>query len=138
MRAAPPFALTPPRASRRWKPNREEDLLQCQAYDFLCRTLPRNAFAMHPANGGFRLPSEAKRLKGFGVLPGAADLLIVVEGKLYAIELKSAKGDVSPAQINFQAMCHRAGVPYAVARSLGEVEAALRRWNVPLAGRVAA
>lgn len=133
-----PFRLTPPRAARKFRRNREEDALQASAYEYLCRALPAGSFAFHPANGGFRLPTEAKRLKCFGVLPGAADLLIVHRRCLYAIELKSPKGVVSYAQLDFETLCHRAGVPYAICRSLDQVEAALREWGVPLSARVAA
>ena len=31
---------------------------------------------LHPANGGYRLPTEAAALSGLGVRPGAADLLL--------------------------------------------------------------
>jgi hypothetical protein len=138
MSAAGEFRLTSPRAKRKWQPNHEEDALQRQAYEFLCRALPRDAFAFHPANGGFRLPTEAKRLKGAGVLPGCADLLIVVGGRLYAIELKARRGVVSEAQRAFERLCAAASVPYAICRSLADVEQTLRDWGVPLVGRVAA
>jgi hypothetical protein len=49
-------------------------------------------FAFHPANGGFRRPVEAARLKGLGVRPGVPDLIAIHRGQVYAVELKSEGG----------------------------------------------
>jgi hypothetical protein len=34
-------------------------------------------YAFHPANGGYRLPTEAKRFIGQGVRPGTTDVICI-------------------------------------------------------------
>lgn len=56
--------------------------------------------------------------------PGLPDLLVFMP-KLVFIEVKSATGRLTPAQRDFQARCAAAQVSYLVARSVGDVVAAL-------------
>lgn len=66
--------------------------------------IPQLALAFHPANGGYRNPIEARRLKGLGVRAGVPDVMIPatqVGGAGYAglaIELKAGKNTNSEAQ----------------------------------------
>jgi hypothetical protein len=131
------FRLTAPRASRK-KAVLVEQELHIAVADYLRLSLPRHWLFLHVANEGIRSKAAAGILKRMGFLSGAADIFIAGDGRLYCLEIKAPDGDVSPAQIDFQASCHRAGVPYAVCRSQDEVEAALRSWGIPLRGRVAA
>lgn len=84
----------------------------------------------------FSIPNEAKRserlgaeMKRMGMLPGVADLCIVIQGRAHFLELKSRDGKQSPEQILFQADCDEAGIPYAVAHSIDEALKTLRGWG---------
>lgn len=115
-----------------------EDVLQMQVMRFLAIAAP-GLLAYHPANGGYRNPREARKLKDMGVKPGVADLaLILPDSRAAFIELKVGKNRQTDTQKAFQADCERIGAPYAVCRSLEEVEASLRAWGVPLRSRGAA
>lgn len=112
-----------------------EDILQMQVARFLQIAAPALCW-FHPANGGYRNPREAKKLKDMGVKPGVADLaLILPDARAAFIELKVGKNRQTDTQKDFQAECERIGAPYAVCRSLDEVETTLRAWNVPLRAR---
>lgn len=126
-----------PIKSSRKRQSPEEDL-QMAVVKFLTHALGKDSMFFHPANGGYRHFTEARRLKGMGVVPGMPDLCVINGGRLIGIELKSDIGRVS----DVQAYCHdrlrRAGVPVAVCRSLDEVVAALVTAGVALQARVAA
>ena len=112
-----------------------EDILQMQVARFLQIAAPALCW-FHPANGGYRNPREAKKLKDMGVKPGVADLaLILPDARAAFIELKVGKNRQTDTQKDFQAECERIGAPYAVCRSLDEVETTLRGWGVPLRAR---
>lgn len=87
----------------------------------------------HVPNGGRRNLKEAARLKAEGVVPGVADLLLLVPNAKvnwhyedvsgYAglcIEMKTAKGHQSPVQKEWQKKVEEFGYRYAVCRSLDE------------------
>ncbi len=74
----------------------------------------------HAANGGWRSPTEAARLKAMGVVPGVADLLLIYRGRVHAIELKTPTGRQSPAQKQWQRVCETQGVSYTVVRGIEE------------------
>ncbi len=113
----------------------QEDILQMQVARFLKVVAPDLCW-YHPANGGYRNPREAAKLKDMGVRPGVADLaLILSDGRAAFIELKVGKNRQTDTQIAFQADCERLGAPYAVCRSLDDVETTLRAWGVPLRAR---
>lgn len=82
-------------------------------------------------NGGYRNPREAARLKTTGVLAGIPDILIVGKaGQAYFLEVKAAKGKLSPAQKDIHAQLETLGAPIATVRSVDDVRAALREWGV--------
>lgn len=112
-----------------------EDILQIQVVRFLRIAAPDLLF-FHAANGGSRHPAEARKFKDMGVLPGAPDLCFVLpDGRFGAIELKVGKNRLTTDQLLFREACNRASAPYAVCRSLDEVEATLRDWGVKLRAR---
>ncbi|MCW2242199.1 VRR-NUC domain-containing protein [Azospirillum canadense] len=98
--------------------------------------LPVDAWFCHVPNGGKRSKAEAARLKAMGTKAGTPDIEIVYQGRSYWIELKSASGSLSKAQKDCHADLRRAGAPVATARTLEEVETALRGWGIPLRGSV--
>lgn len=83
----------------------------------------------HPANEGPRSPRYAAKLKRMGVLAGVADLVIVVEGKACFLELKSAKGKLSPAQKAFRQASASASAPYAIASTPEQACNVLLEWG---------
>ena len=61
---------------------------------------------------------------------GVADILgVLPDGKFLAIEVKTPKGRVSPAQINFINRINKEGGVALVARGLKEVVDALKEYN---------
>ena len=73
-------------------------------------------------------PRGAKRqaiLVGMGVHPGFADLIILCDGKVLFLELKSLKGRLSPAQEAFRDAVLAQGFGWALVRSLDEALGAL-------------
>jgi hypothetical protein len=59
--------------------------------------------------------------------PGAPDVLALVRGgRLLAVECKSARGRQRPEQRAWQARCEAMGAVYVLARSVSDVEIALR------------
>ena len=103
---------------------------------YLSKALPEDVVPFHSPNGGYRRASEAGRLKAMGVIPGLPDVGVVNGGKIFWLELKAAKGRISPAQ----AYCHRrleaAGSPVSVCKTLEDVEAALIHAGIPIRARV--
>jgi hypothetical protein len=94
--------------------------------------------AIHAANGSV-LAGDAKAraiqsnaLKKAGVLPGFPDL-ILFDRKVRRVgfmELKSAKGKLTPSQEKFeQEFVPMWGWPYAVVRSVDEAQMAISEWG---------
>jgi len=116
-----------------------ETRLQFVVVEYLRRVLPPDVVFWHCPNGGQMSEAWRKMLGGLGVLSGASDLMLVYQGRFYAIELKTAadpvrgisKGYQSPAQKAFQAAVERAGAQYVVARHTDDVRDALAMWGVP-------
>lgn len=112
-----------------------EDILQMQVARFLGIVAPDVCW-FHPANGGYRNPREAKKLKDMGVKPGVADIaMILPDGRAAFIELKVGKNRQTDTQIAFQSECERLNAPYAVCRSIEDVDRTLRSWGVRLRAR---
>lgn len=70
------------------------------------------------------------KLIRMGMKPGAADILIIWQGRAYFLELKTAKGEQSADQLDFMENCDRLGIPYAVARSFEEAQKIIRNWSI--------
>lgn len=72
-------------------------------------------------NGGRRNETEARIMKEEGVLPGVADLEILLpDGRCVFVEMKYLKGKQSEAQRGFQKWCDDNWHTYVVCRSLEE------------------
>jgi len=91
--------------------------------------LPRNAIVHHCANEVTEAgPRGAKRqaiLVGMGVHPGFADLLVISEGRVLFLEVKSAKGRLRPAQEAFRDAVITQGLGWALVRSVDDALGAL-------------
>ncbi|WP_435988140.1 VRR-NUC domain-containing protein [Sulfitobacter sp. SH22] len=91
--------------------------------------LPRTAIIHHCANEVTEPgPRGAKRqaiLVGMGLHPGFADLMLLCEGRVLFLELKSLKGRLSPAQEAFRDAVLAQGFCWALVRSLDDALGAL-------------
>lgn len=125
---------------------RPEEALQRAIVHFLTFALPKNwLFWATPNQRGTRTVVEQKILRALGVRAGVPDLFVLGPGAtLIAIEVKAppkalkrgglstAKPAISEAQAAVLALLAANGVPVLVARSIDDVEAALRGLGVPL------
>jgi hypothetical protein len=64
-------------------------------------------------------------LVGMGVHPGVADLMVLCDGRVLFLELKSTKGRLSPAQEAFRDAVRTQGFGWALVRSLDDALGAL-------------
>lgn len=138
-------------SARRFKlvaPEPDEDALHCSVADALNKLLLPPAQWTHFPAGGYGLSAPAAaRLYRLGLRSGWPDLLVVHEGRLFGIELKTATGRLSKTRVvrtrsgaarvrvgqaEMLAGLERAGVRIAVCRSVEDVLATLRAWGVPL------
>ena len=91
--------------------------------------LPRTAIIHHCANEVAEAgPRGAKRqaiLVGMGVHPGFADLMVLCDGRVLFLELKSLKGRLSPSQEAFRGAALAQGHGWALVRSLDDALGAL-------------
>ena len=91
--------------------------------------LPKGAIIHHCANEVTEAgPRGAKRqaiLAGMGIHPGFSDLMILCEGRVLFLELKSVKGRLSPAQEAFRDAVTAQGFGWGLVRSLDDALGAL-------------
>jgi hypothetical protein len=91
--------------------------------------LPRSAIIHHCANEVTEAgPRGAKRqaiLVGMGVHAGFADLMILCDGRVLFLELKSPKGRLRPTQEAFRDAVLAQGFGWALVRSLDDALGAL-------------
>jgi len=112
--------------TRRGKPEAD---LQRAVVGALRFALPKSAILHHCANEVTEPgPRGAKRqaiLVGMGVHRGFADLMVLCEGRVLFLELKSPKGRLSPAQAAFRDAVQAQGFGWALVRSLDDALGAL-------------
>lgn len=80
-------------------------------------------------NEGRRGWKQQAMIKSHGMRKGWPDLTILHGGELLCIELKAAKGRLSPEQRVVGDVIIAAGGRWAMARSLEETQECLRTWN---------
>ncbi len=110
---------------------RPESAIQRDVVNYLTNVLPKS----HRA---FAVPNAAPRRKGgkasngvAGLRAGVPDLVIVGLGRVYFLEVKSARGKLSDAQSEWGSWCVTKGLlPWACVHSVDETRAALAHWNV--------
>ena len=100
-----------------------EHLLQVQVLDYLYYNAKRDVYALSIPNAGHRSLRMGARMKAEGLRAGVADLCIMLpEGRVAWLEMKTIKGRLSASQKGFAAICERLSHPYAVARTLDEAK----------------
>jgi hypothetical protein len=91
--------------------------------------LPKGAILHHCANevteAGPRGAKQQAILVGMGVHPGFADLVLLCDGRVLFLELKSLKGRLSPAQEAFRDAVLAQAFGWALVRSLDDALEAL-------------
>jgi hypothetical protein len=112
---------------------REQDI-QRAVFQHIALRGVQNLFAFHPANGGFRRPIEARILKGQGVRAGVPDIILIHDGRTYALELKAEGGHATAKQLEAIAAMEAAGAYCCLAEGLDRAIAALEAWGL-LRGR---
>jgi hypothetical protein len=80
-------------------------------------------------NGEHRSPRTGAKLKAQGVIPGVADLVVVVKGHAHFLELKTERGRTSAEQRAFAEKVADARALYAVARSPEAARNILEIWR---------
>lgn len=60
--------------------------------------------------------------KRMGYQKGQPDMIIMKNGKVWCLELKSAKGKQSKEQKEYQEMCIKNGIPYLVIKKLEDLK----------------
>jgi hypothetical protein len=106
------------------KRRRPEQELQRAVLQHLAWRGARGIFVFHYPGGGWRSPVEAAIFKSLGVVAGIPDLLIIHDGRIFALELKVAGGHLTPIQVDTQARMRAAGATVGTAV---EIDAALER-----------
>ncbi len=109
-----------------------EDDLHMAVARYLDLALPEDAVWTTVEHGGKRGKREAGRLKAKGLTPGWPDIIIIYRGSPICIELKSAKGVLSPAQKALHPRLMLAGAWVYTATSIEELEGFLSSIGVPL------
>lgn len=105
-----------------------EDQLQAQIITFynnnycLKNQNPRGIIFSVP-NGGARNVIEAKKFKSTGLLAGVSDLILILpNGKIIFLELKTETGKQSETQIDFEKRISELGHEYHICRSLEQLK----------------
>lgn len=115
-----------------------EHQIQSAIIRFLDAALPSSCMAFAVPNGAKRDKITGAILKREGVKAGVADIVILRNpGQCALIEVKTDTGSLSNSQKVFRDWCAANGFPFAVVRGVGDVQAALLDWGVPLRARAA-
>lgn len=90
----------------------------------VCKLLDYHKFwYFHPCNESRRTPWEQRAFKANGGKPGVPDLVIVLQqGRVHWVELKTPSGRQSPHQKLFQEVVERRGHKYEIWRSVADAQ----------------
>lgn len=117
------FRILPARAPRK-RPSDEEHRIQCTCVRWFRYQYPQYAPLLFAVpNGGQRNAITAAKLKAEGVVPGVADLLLLIPNHQFhalCIEIKTRKGRQSDKQKAWQAIIQKTGYQYQVTRNFEE------------------
>lgn len=89
--------------------------------------LPPDILWTATLNGAYLTINQRVRMKASGLRPGIADLLLVHNGRVLMLELKSKIGTLSADQ---KAYRDALGENYITAQTIEEVEGALIGWGI--------
>ena len=77
---------------------RREQAIQRAVLQHLEVRAAPDTYWFHVGNGGWRSPIEARVFKSLGVRPGVPDLILIRDGRVFGLELKSEQGKLTPVQ----------------------------------------
>lgn len=101
--------------------------------------LPRGSIVHHSANevtgGGAKARQRQAILVGMGVFAGFSDLIIISEGRVMFLEVKSRAGRLTEAQERFRDLVRAQGLPWALVRTPQDAVAALQAAGFKLSVR---
>ncbi len=104
--------------------------IQRAIVSLLRAVLPKGSIVHHAANeiasGGRAGHVRQAILVGMGVHPGFADLVVLSQGKVMFLEVKSSTGRLRPAQEEFRDAVTQQGFCWALVRSVDDAVRALR------------
>ena len=84
----------------------------------------------HTPNGGRRSPIEAAIFNGLGVRAGVSDLILLRDGRAFALELKTEQGRPTAAQMTFISEFRAAGGEASIANGLDQALRTLETWGL--------
>jgi hypothetical protein len=84
----------------------------------------------HVPNGGSRGKVEAAQFKAMGVRAGVADLILVHDRRIFALELKAPGGRASAEQLAFLSEIDEAGAYTAMPEGLDAALSTLEAWGL--------
>lgn len=113
----------------------EQQIQKAVVQHLRLRAEPKVFFWSTP-NEGKRGFTNAAALKAMGMTAGVPDLLILKDGRLHALELKAAKGTLTPSQRLVLAHMENCGAETAVAHSIDEALVTLEYWGLLRRNRV--
>lgn len=103
-------------------------------YGWLVFVLPSRALVHHSPNevdlSGADIAKAIAKARRLGTIKGWPDLEIVLDGKIYVMEVKSEGCDLTGDQPKVRERFEENGVPYAVCRSIDDARDALRAWGL--------
>ena len=117
-------------ATGKRRPSMSEDAIHRAVIGHLNVRARKGCIYWHTPNGGARGKTEAARFVGLGVKAGIPDLVIIMGGEVYGLELKADKGRVTPIQRSVHDQMREAGATVAVAFGLDDALAQLLDWKV--------
>jgi hypothetical protein len=84
----------------------------------------------HVPNGGQRSQHEGAIFKSLGVLAGVSDLILVHEGKIFAMEIKAPGGRATESQMAFLSDIDAAGAFTAMPEGIDAALQTLEAWGL--------
>jgi hypothetical protein len=124
------IAESPVKSTQVRRRQQPERALQIALVGHLQWRAPPDLWWAHYPSGGRRSRIAGAILKGMGARAGVPDLLLVSRGKLFAIELKSDHGRLSPVQRETHAAMRKAGVVIGVAGDIDQALGLLDTWGL--------
>ena len=109
----------------------DERSIQRGIVQYLKSALPKTVRFFSTQNGLHTSKAQAGKAKAEGMVAGVPDIVLIGQGGAVAfMEVKTDKGRLSPAQVEFSEWCVFNGVEIAVVRSVGDVREFLRALDI--------
>ena len=107
----------------------EEAINRAVVSHLAVRSMP-GVFYFHAPNGGGRSKAEGGIFKALGVRAGVPDIIIFYRSQIFGLEIKAAKGRVTPIQRQTLNDMEVAGARTAIVNSIDEALVTLECWGV--------